>query len=45
MVHNMLWTMGNLIDMGLGMIPGDPQGIFGDKKKVEKNLGNGRFFR
>ena len=39
-----LWTMGNLIDMGLGMIPGDPQGIFGDKKKLKKISGMGDFF-
>ena len=30
--------------MGLGMVPGDPLGIFGDKKKVEKNLGKWEIF-
>ena len=30
--------------MGTGMVPGDPLGIFGDKKKVQKNLGKWEIF-
>ena len=30
--------------MGLGMVPGNPLGIFGEKKKVEKNLGKWEIF-